>query len=148
MSVNSKSYPHPVLGNEDDVRGSFDVEFRYELSRESVVLDAIYKLKNNAIEDLIKKEKASFVLEAECRSSFFRAVRSSKNAEERWILPARLLRERVSVNFFICADTDIKNYAPGDCHPDYEGFSFEIESGDVLALGGGCSFIAEKSFDP
>jgi hypothetical protein len=34
------------------------------------------------------------------------------------------------------------------CHPDYEGFTSDVGPGDVLALGGFTSFIAEKDFDP
>lgn len=148
MSVNSKSFPHPVLGNEDDIRGSFNVEFKYELSRNSIVLDAAYKLENSTIESLIKKGKASFILEIECRSSFFRGTQSGRSVEEKWVIPSRYLRERVMVSFYICADENIKNYSPAECHSDYEGFAFEIEKGEILAVGGSCSFIAEKSFDP
>ena len=148
MKVNAKSYPHPVLGNEDDIKGIFKVDFKYELGRNEVVLTPAFTLKNKTIENLISKKRASFVTEVECRSTFFRVSFSTNDSIANFSVPAKNLRERVSVSFYVCADEDIKNYKPDDCHADYEGISFEIEKGDVLAVGGYCAFIAEKNFDP
>ncbi len=148
MKVNTKSYPHPVLGNGDDIQGTFKVDFTYELGRDSVSLNPIFTLSNKTLESLIKKGKASFVAEAECRSTFFRDSFATGNNIEKFTIPSRLLRERVSVGFFICANEDIKNYKPDGCHPDYQGMPFDVEKGDVLAVGGNCEFIAEKDFDP
>lgn len=148
MKVNAKSYPHPVLGNEDDLGGFFKVEFKYELGKDDIVLNPAFILKNKDIEDFVKSGKASFVAETECRSTFFRTSFPTRKQTERFSIPAKLLRERVTVGFYICADDDIKGYKPSECHPDYERASFDIEKGDVLAIGGYCSFIAEKNFDP
>jgi len=148
MKVNTKSYPLPVLGNEDDLGGFFKIEFRYELGRDAVVLNPTFGLKNASIEELVKKDKASFVTEVECRSTFFRRSFSSKRQAEKFSIPARALRDRVAVGFYICADKDIREYLPSEPHPDYEGARFDVEAGDVLAVGGYCSFIAEKNFDP
>ena len=148
MKVNAKSYPHPVLGNEDDIGGSFGVDFRYELSRTEVVFNPTFNLQNQNLEDLIKKGGASFIVEVECPSTFFRTFFSTGKQIEKFVLPAKLLRERVSAGFYICADKELRGYKPSECHPDYAGASFDIEKGDVLAVGGYCAFIAEKSFDP
>jgi len=148
MKVNFKSYPYPVLGNEDDIAGSFGVEFHYELGKEEIIINPVFVLENATIESLMGKGKASFISEVECRSTFFRKSFSTRNATERFSIPSRALRERVIVGFYICADEDISGYSPKECHSDYEGSSFDIEKGDVLALGGYCSFIAEKNFDP
>ncbi len=148
MKVNTKSYPHPVLGNGDDLGGSFKVEFRRELSRVEIVLNPTFILKNNAIEELLKKGKAFFATEAECRSTFFRKSFSTNKQIGRFSIPATALRERVAVGFYVCAGQDIRGYRPSDPHPDYEGAIFDVDAGDILAIGGHCSFIAEKSFDP
>ncbi len=148
MKVNAKSYPHPVLGNEDDLTGSFNVDFRYELGRKEVALLSAFSIKSPALEELIRKNRASFFVELECRSTFFRTCFSTREPRERFSIPATRVRERVTVGFYVCADEDISGYRPSDCHPDYEGTAFDVEKGDVLATGGFCSFIAEKDFDP
>ena len=149
MKVNAKSYPHPVLGNGDDLGGSFRVELPYEMGRDTVVLHPSFALKNAGIEDLIKKGKASYIVEVECRSTFYRRSFSIKNTDESISIPSNLLRERVTVGFYVCADQDIKGYKPTEPHPDYEDADpFDVEAGGVLAVGGFSSFIAEKAFDP
>ena len=149
MKVNAKSYPHPVLGNGDDLGGLFKVELTYELSRDDVVLNPAFTLKNAGIEELVKKGKASFDIEVECRSTFYRRSFSTRNQSEKISIPAKLLRERVTVGFSVCADQDIRGYKPTEAHSDFEGAPpFDVEVGDVLAIVGQISFIAEKSFDP
>lgn len=148
MKVNSKSYPHPVLGNEDDLNGRFTVDFHYELGREEVVLNPVFNLQNAGIEDLLKQGKASLIAEVECRNTFFRKSFAAKKLIERFSIPSKLLRERVTVGFYVCATQDLHEYRPSEPHPDYEGATFNLEAGDVLAVGGYCSFIAEKNFDP
>jgi len=148
MKVNLKSYPHPVLGNENDIGGSFAVEFHYELGKDEIIINPTFALKNRTIEGLLKKGKASFVAEAECRSTFFRKSFSTRKPAERFSIPSKAVREQVTVGFFICADEDIADYRPEESHPDYKGLGFDIEKGDIIAAGGYCSFIAEKSFDP
>lgn len=148
MKVNSKSYPHPVLGNGDDLGGFFKPELPYELSRDLVTLNPAFILKNAGVEEAIKKGRASFVIEVECRSTFFRRSFSTRNLSEQIAIPARLLRERVTANFYVCADQSIRNYKPTEPHPDYEGAVFDMDAGDIIAVGGQASFIAEKAFDP
>lgn len=148
MKVNAKSYPHPVLGNGDDLGGFFKVEFLYELGREEITINPKFLLKNSGLEELIKKGKASFVTEVECRSTFYRKSFSTRKPNERFLMPAKSLRERVAASFFVCADQDIKGYKPSEPHADYDESVFDVDAGDILAVGGYASFIAEKSFDP
>ena len=149
MKVNAKSYPHPVLGNGDDLGGVFKVEMTYELSRDAVVLNPAFTLKNTGIDELIRKGKASFVAEVECRSTFYRRSFSTRNESGKISIPAKLLRERVTVSFSVCADQDIRGYKPTDAHSDFDGAPpFDLESGDILAVVGQISFTADKSFDP
>ncbi|MES2216602.1 MAG: hypothetical protein V4481_04885 [Patescibacteria group bacterium] len=148
MKINAKSYPHPVLGNGDDLGGLFKVELPYELSRENITLNPTFLLKNTGIEELIKKGRASFIVEVECRSTFYRRSFSTAKPIEKFSIPAKHLRERVTVGFFICANEDLKKYCPTAPHADYEGAVFDVDAGDILATGGYSSFIAEKAFDP
>jgi len=149
MKTNFKSYPHPVLKNGDDINGTFEViKFNYELTKEEIILNSRFELENKALEGLVRSGKASYVLEIECPDAFFRTYAKTNTPIVRVVIPAKRLREKVTVGFYICANEDMSDYKPTECHPDYMGATFEIEEGDVLAIGGSCSFIAEKTFDP
>ncbi len=149
MKVEFKQYPYPVLGNGDDLGGFFKVSsFHYELSKDAVVINPTFSLKNQAIEKLIRGGKASFVAEVQSRSTFFRTSFSTNKSIESFSFPAQKVRDRVTVEFYVCANEDIEAYQPSDSHPAYEGAVFEIEKGDVLAVGGAVAFPADKNFDP
>lgn len=148
MKAKNISYPYPVLGNEDDVEGDLKVSFKHVLGRDKIKLRPAFKLKNDTLAKLIKEEKASFTMEIECNSTFFRKNFVSFNKNSEFTIKSNLVRERVDAGFFIRAASIISDYKIKGCHPDYEGFSFNIEPGDILAVGGFTSFIAEKDFDP
>jgi hypothetical protein len=84
----------------------------------------------------------------ECPSTFYRKLFSTFEPEADFILLSTVVREHVSVGFFIRATEAIEKYEVAGCHPDYAGFTSTVGPGDVLALGGYTSFIAEKDFDP
>lgn len=150
MSVELKSYPHPVLGNGDDLGGFFKVpDFVYELRKDEIAINPTFTLKNKALEELISKGKASFVCRVESRSTFFRSSFSTRKNIDQFIFPAKFARDRVTAIFYICADENIEEYKPTDCNADYgKNPSFEVEKGDILAVGGYTNFLALKDFDP
>lgn len=148
MKAKNISYPYPVLGNDDDVMGTLDPSFKHVLKRDNIVLKSRFSLKNKTLERLIKEKKAAYTVEVECSRTFYRKLFSTFEPEADFLLPSTAVREHVSVGFFVRATEAIKNYEIVGCHPDYKDFKFEVGSGDVLALGGYTSFIAEKEFDP
>lgn len=148
MKAKNISYPYPVLGNDDDVVGKFDASFKHMLKRDNIVLKSRFSLKNKTLENLIKQKKATYTVEIECPSTFYRKLYSTSESEADFTLLSTVVREHVSVGFFVRATERIAKYEVTGCHPDYEGFVFDVGPGDVLALGGYTSFIAEKDFDP
>ena len=62
MKAKNISYPYPVLGNEDDVQGKFDVSFKHALRREEVILKVTFKLGSKTLEKLIKEQAAAYVI--------------------------------------------------------------------------------------
>ena len=148
MKAKNISYPYPVLGNEDDVQGEFGVTFKHVLSRDKIKLRTTSKLKNKTLEKLIAEGKAAFTMEIECGSTFYRDNFRSFEKHAEFSIGSALVREHVGVAFFIRAVKPIPKYQIDGCHPDYKGFTFEVGPGDILAIGGYTSFVAEKDFDP
>jgi len=148
MGAASKSYPFPVLGNEDDIKGLFKPTMRYTLEPNVVVIESEFELSNSTIEQLIAEKKAGYLMQVECGNTFYRRTFVSHEPKLKIEIEAGDLRDRVDVSFCVCAAADIKDYNPDGIHPDLAADSTTVEKGDVLADGGTGSFMADKTFDP
>src|SRR5690606_25615424 len=149
MRTSTVSYPYPVIGNENDVEGRFVVaEFIRSTDPDTITFNYAFEVTNPTLLELIGAGKAKFVIQIECSGTFQRFAYSTNEPKGTFQIPSNKLREKVMVRFFVCATQGISDYLPAGSHPDYEGTTFEVEPGDVLAVGGYTSFIAEKTFDP
>lgn len=148
MKVSAKSYPFPVLGNLDDIKGRFNPSMKYTLEPNRVILECNIDLSNETIEDLIASNSASFYVQVECASTFFRRTYRSNDAKILIEIDAGDVRDKVTVKFLVCANVAIQEYDPVGIHPDLAGDSSVVEPGDVLADGGSGWFMADKTFDP
>lgn len=144
----TKSYPFPVLGNEDDIKGLFRPKFRYTLEPTTIVIDCEFEVANPTIERLLAEERATYLVQVECGNTFYRRIFTTSESELSISIAAGDLREKVDVSIVICSTEDIPDYNPEGVHPDLAGEPTFVEKGDVLADGGSGSFVADKDFDP
>jgi len=147
MSAKIKSYPFPVLGNEDDIEGKFLPSLTYTLEPDTVTVNCSFELNNPSIEKLIAAGEAKFFIQLECPATFYRRAFSAKSSEVKIEIDAGELRDRVTASFYICATKSISLYNPEGTHEELVGEA-EVEEGDVLADGGSGWFVADKTFDP
>lgn len=143
-----KSYPYPVLGNDDDVAGVFHVKPHFTLDVETIRIEAEIELQNETIEQLISDRKATFVMQVDASSTTYRRTFNSFDNAFDISINAGDLRDKVEVSFYVCATDQIPEYDPVGTHPELAGDSTRIDAGDVIAYGGLGTFIADKSFDP
>lgn len=148
MAATSKSYPFPVLGNEDDIKGLFKPVMRYTLEPNVVVIECEFELSNPSIEKLMADKNAAYFAQVECGNTFYRRTFITHEPKLKIEIGAGDLRDRVDVSFCVCAVNDIPSYSPEGIHPDLAGEPTAVEKGDVLADGGTGSFMADKTFDP
>lgn len=146
MKLSSLSLPHPVLGIEDDVNGSYRVDCSVALNPEKVALSIKQALLNDTLEEMIKDGEAIFNVEVQCKQTIFRKSFLSESKEYRIEIPSNVLRNRVDVCFYIVAIKDKIDYRVDGANRDYENNSFEIKKGDVLASGGNTWFPALKDW--
>jgi len=61
MRLSSRSYPHPVVGNRDDVpSAAFQAALEMTTDKEAIYLDVAVKCSSKTINDLVKKKDAQF----------------------------------------------------------------------------------------
>jgi len=146
MKINNLLLPHPVLGRSDDVVGEFRVKedgFSIQQDNKTTKLSVEFILKNKTLEALIKDKNAIFNVEVECSATFFRKSFLFSDKKHELIIEKNNLRDKVTVSFYITSSTKIFDYKIEGANDDYEGHSFNIGEGDVLAYAGDISFDAE-----
>lgn len=147
MKISNQSFPHPVLGLQDDVNGKFEAGLTWSCDRALYYLYPVFNLQNETIEKLIENDIAAFVVHLECGNTFFRKSFLFKNRMPEIKINAEELRDRVEVSFYISSIKSLSEYYNKDAHSDYGNQKFSLEKGDVLAYGGDTSFQAVKNYE-
>lgn len=148
MRLSSRSYPHPVVGNRDDVPGAaFQATVEMTTDKTTVYLDVAIHCSSATVNRLIKEKHARFALHVECSNTLFRRVYEFNGASHRCAIPADNLNDAVEVNVFARATRDISGYHVEKSHSEYGRAKFEIVKGDILAVAEGQVFQVESTFD-
>lgn len=146
MRYNNRIFPHPVLNLRDDIAGTFEVNLQVETDKDFIKLSPQYQLINTTLENLIEEERAVYVAQVYCRGTMFRETyKTTETIPDPIQIKSTRLNEQVEADFFICADDDISDYQNDGASVDYAGYTFDLEYGDILALGGTGKFYANKS---
>lgn len=148
MRLSARSYPHPVLGNRDDVPGAaFQSTIEVSTDKQSVYVNVEVACSCEAMNALLVAHRAAFVLHLECSNTLFRRAYEFRESQHRISIPSDNLNDAVEVNVFVRATDRIPDYRIPDAHPDYAGALFDIRRGDILAIGEGQVFHIESDFD-
>ncbi len=148
MKLSLRSYPHPVVGNRDDVPGAaFQAALEMSTDRQLVYIDTTVMCSSSTLLKFIENSAATYVLHVECSNTLFRRTFDFRTSPTRIAVPADHLNDAVEVNVFVRAAIPIPEYRVDGAHPDYDGASFDVDSGDILAVAEGQVFHIESSFD-
>lgn len=148
MSVGRLNYPYPVLGNADDVLGSFHTNVQFSASSDFYDVDIAFGLEHADLEYMIREKQACFAVEIVCPSTFYRSVIKANEMAMSVSVPAEQLRDRVELSTYIISLADFDDFIPEGIHPDFAGEPFIVESGDILAVSESYAFLADPQFDP
>lgn len=142
------SFPHPVLGRDNDIGGSFDTEMEYFIDREEINLMCKCNVSNKTLQEMLKHDEAELFVQADCPSTRYRKALKMDPPEQSLSIKTRDLRGRVNVNFYLVARRNIQKYRPEGINKDYGDFDFNITEGDILAHDFETfTFPAEKTWE-
>lgn len=148
MKLSERSFPHPVVGNRDDVSNAgFQSTLSLQTDKQTVFLDAQIACSSTTINKAVEEGKATFAVHVECSNTLYRRSFSFSENPARFSIDANLLNNEVEVNAFAIATTDISNYKVDGAHPDYGDASFSVRKGDLLAVGQGQTFSISNDYD-
>lgn len=144
MKFKGYSFPHPVLGLGDDIKGDVSVKLDYDQTtdNENYLLTIEYELENSDIEKLLEEKKAVFLCEVNCTGTLYRKSEICASPIQIVSIPKDGVRDKVELLFLLVSAEPIFNYTNSEVHDDFTGYKFDIEEGDVLAYLGESSFIA------
>lgn len=134
---NNSSFPYPVLGIRNDIIPGLPKESVEIEELMSDVYNYSYKLTlkfdNHTIAGLIKDGKAKYTCVVDCNKTFYNKCFNSPTNEVEISIPRRNVNGRVYFRPFIVAVSSIDNYDNPNKHRDFDGFTFNIEPGEILA---------------
>jgi hypothetical protein len=137
----SKGYPHPVLGIDDDIVGEFKVrvEISYQEIEKALAISLSYELINSDLENLMIANKAELVATVYCPSTMTTWTTNTASI----FVPKDALRDKFVLNAVIVANDRLVEYSSDTFADIFEGLSFTVEKGGILADGGQQSFFLD-----
>lgn len=146
MKIKNLSFPYPVLGIGDDILPAPYLTPIPVISESedncSYEIEIQVDMRNSDISNLIKSGIAIYVCEVECvYTRLRRCFKSKTNNFPKIKLPKQDVGKLVTFQVSIVCLSNVKSYINKNFHEDYDGFSFDLEPGDLLA------FIGEFSYD-
>jgi len=135
MFAEGYSFPHPVLGNDDDISGEFNVSM--EISRtdgKKIVFENILtNITNDYINSLIKTQDANCFVRIHCSSTFSTWMPEAKTKIE---IDENDLVNKIEVQVFIITQKNIPNYSDNSFNAQYGNEIFSLNKNEVIAISG------------
>jgi len=133
----NKTFPHPVLrGETDDYVGrQFQAVREFSVNADyAPVLSVDFRISEEKIQDLIGKNKATYVVEVYCATTFVRRTFHTTEQKATFQLNKGDLYRRVEINAFVICTRKVGRYSSANFNDEFgEGVSFDLSPGDVLA---------------
>lgn len=149
MKFNDVSFPHPVLGVGDAVNSKFGFnpvpDITSTVDAYSIVVNCEHD--NADLSALVNSGQAEFLCEATCSNTLYREIFTGNSGEIKFEIPKKQVKGKVFFTCVLVAKSPIANYQNSKSHPDYNGYSFEIDNGDVLAFFGEFNFNADINYE-
>jgi hypothetical protein len=150
MVASNISYPHPVLGNGDDISiGEISPTVAYEISDEAILLSVDGLTSGHAdIDQMLKDGDAIWHLRIQCSRTYMRENFAANDSSFEVRLRGEDYEGMVDVDATIVARSDITDYRPAGLHEDYEDEKFQLRAGEVIGVGPTFRFLVDKVYDP
>lgn len=150
MNLNNVSLPYPVLGISDDVLPILPEDaILFELAADVryYTFNIDLKFDNIDIQRLIDKKEAEFSCEYECARTMLRRCEVSSEPHFTIVVPRHAINGRLNFNCYVSVKEPISDYSNRGFNSDYEGFTFDMEPGDILVTFPQFHYDADIRYD-
>jgi len=149
MRIGKKLFPYPTLNNSKNMSCFKDCNFSLEYDdyddNENLVLkNAHIVVDDDTISKLLDEGKLKSTVIVECSSTIYRRNFEVSKVERDITIPLNNLREQVVISCFVYANEDFI-FNSSNFLEDYDGYSFDIEKYDIIAIDDG--FTTRVEYD-
>ncbi|WP_010324923.1 hypothetical protein [Marinobacterium stanieri] len=150
MTVNSISFPHPVLGNGDDISdGSISPEISFQISDESIRVDVTsLQTGHPDFDRMIEAGEAVWHLRVQCPRTYMREDFFESGSNKTFHLEGVDFEGLVTIEVSLVTTTTLATYRPQGLHEDYGEEKFRLGRGEVVGIGPRYQFLIDKIYDP
>ena len=150
MRMTNRLFTYPVLTAEkDDYKESiFQVEYVQTMDGVNtlkIVFDIA--MSNLDIEKLILNGQAEYVIHLECSTTAYRQVVRSFEKHIEHKIPIGRINGSLEIIAFVIVKKDLKGFVSSDWDEDYEGKSFDLTEGSILAYQNVAEFDISKDIN-
>lgn len=148
MNINNITFPHPVLGIGDSITGKVELQ-NPEIKSNSDFYEVTIHVShdNNDLQSLISANNAEYMCEVTCTNTLFRKIFTNNLKTITFEIPKKEVKGKVEFTCLLIAKEDIVGYSNANAHPDYSGYTFDIDKGDILGYFGEFSFNADIQYE-
>lgn len=136
MNITKRLYTYPVLSEERDdyVDSIFDAEVQYKMNGvNNLQFDFDIEMDNKDLQRMILAGDAEYVIHIECANTSFRtAIHDISNHDSKEI-PIGRINGRIEIIVLIATKKDVSHFVNSKWDDDYQGLSFELSKGSILA---------------
>ena len=152
MRIGSRNFPYPILNANQDLTSylessKFGFEFETTTGGEIIVENGkinfknmCFVLKNEELRNLYEGGKVDAALIVECSSSTYRKSFSIGLTPSDLYIETKDLNGTVNISAYMYAKVDIKDYSNIEFNEIYQGYNFDIDKFDILAVDDGGRF--------
>lgn len=136
MKISNRLFCYPVLagGAQDYRQSSFAVDASFALSGlDWLDLSFDLNLRCPELETLIRDGKAAYAIHLECAETSFRVLRESDDPHFEERISRQQVRGALERTALVVLKQDVPQYRSADLDPDYDGITFDLCRGSILA---------------
>ena len=148
---NNISLPYPVLGINDDVYPLLDERCIIMGDPIKSPTEYVFEIElnqyNDEISALIASGRAEYACEVTCKDTYLRRCFHSSSPYFCVTLSRYEVKGRINFSCFVAAKEPIIGYSNSGFNEDYQGYSFDLEVGDMLVVFPMAYYNTDIKFD-
>ena len=150
MNITNRLYAYPVLS--DETSDYNDRYFSAKMDRslsgvEEMEFDFTFDTDSKTIKELVSKKLAEYMIHIECsQTAYRRAIRTSASVST-FDIPLKKVSGRVEFVAFVVLKKDVKGFASDEWDEVFDGLTFDLPKGTILAYQNLDSLTITKDFE-